>query len=96
MTGSVMTTSSGLLLVLLILMDTHVTIEIARLGETQLTELTLIGLLAAVHTHVLGERGRVREGLATVSTPKRLKNIKFMTNFLFYFYSKLILFIYFS
>ena len=42
------------MVILLILMYSHVTIEIARLRESQLTKLTLIGLFAAVNAHVLG------------------------------------------
>ena len=56
---------------LLILVDAHVAIQVARLREAQLTQLTLVGLFAAVHAHMLGESGRIGEGFATVFAPNR-------------------------
>ena len=46
-------------------MNSHVTVEISRLGEAEQAEFTLIGLLAGMNPHVLGERRRVGEGLLT-------------------------------
>ena len=47
------------LVILLILMDPHVTIEVARLRESELTQLTLVGLLTAMNPHMFGQCGRV-------------------------------------
>ena len=56
-------------LLLLVLVDAHVAIEIARLRESELTQLTLVRFLPTVHSHVLGKGRRVREGFPTVFAP---------------------------
>lgn len=57
----------------LILVNAHVSVEVSGLGEAQLAELALVGLLAAVHPHVLRQGRRVREGLSAIFAPSNPK-----------------------
>ena len=67
---------TGVALLLLVLMDAHVAVQVARLRESELTKLALVRLFATVHSHVLGKRRGVREGFSTVFAPSKIKNSK--------------------
>jgi hypothetical protein len=55
--------------VLILGMHWHVSLQIARLGEALLADMTLVWLLARVRSLVLLQRGRVVEAVVTVTTP---------------------------
>lgn len=52
-------------------MDSHVTIEIPRLGKPQKTEFALVRLFSRVDSQMLRESGRVGESLFAQATPVR-------------------------
>ena len=56
-------------LLLLLFMDPHMAVEVARLRESQMTKLALVRLLATMNTQMLCQGARVWKCLAALPTP---------------------------